>query len=127
MMSGHDMHHCATMSKTGCGMDMGSCDMSLCKTMTKDECAAHCDSVGCSDEQKAACLSMYGADGKFDEAKCKEMCSSKGNPCMEGCTKGCKTAEECAGSCGDACVKSHETSPKGACCKEEKSNGECKH
>ncbi|MDZ4669082.1 MAG: sodium-translocating pyrophosphatase [bacterium] len=128
MMVGHDMHHCASMSSAGCGMVMGSCDMSLCKTMTKDQCAAHCDSMGCNAEQKAACLSMYGEDGKFDEAKCKEMCSSKSNPCMEGCTKGCKTAEECATSCGDACVKSHETSPKGACCNDgDKSKGECKH
>jgi K(+)-stimulated pyrophosphate-energized sodium pump len=129
-MSGmHDMNHCAQMSDMGCGMDMGACDMSLCKTMTKEECAAHCDSMGCSAEDKAACLSMYGEDGKFDEAKCKEMCKTKAHgTCIEGCTKGCKTAEECTASCGESCVKSHDAAPKkGACCEEGKSKEECKH
>lgn len=128
MMMGMDHHmQCADMGD--CGMDMGKCDMSLCKTMTKDECAAHCDSVGCSAEEKEACMAMYGADGKFDEAKCKEMCKGKmAGSCMEGCDKGCKTAEECKTTCGDACVKSHQTTEKkGACCDEEKSKSECKH
>jgi hypothetical protein len=126
-MNGHEMH-CADMGGHGCGMDMGKCDMSLCKTMSKEECAAHCDSVGCSAEEKEACMSMYGADGKFDEAKCKEMCKGKMNStCMEACDKGCKTAEECTKSCGEACVKSH-AEPKGKCCEEgESEKGACKH
>jgi hypothetical protein len=97
--------------------------------MTKEECAAHCDSMGCSAEDKAACLSMYGEDGKFDEAKCKEMCKTKAHgTCIEGCTKGCKTAEECTASCGESCVKSHgAATEKGACCKEGESKEECKH
>jgi K(+)-stimulated pyrophosphate-energized sodium pump len=60
-----------------CAMDsveMNHCDMEKCMTMTKEECAAYCDSMQCSPEQKAMCQSMYGADGKFDMAKCKEMC-----------------------------------------------------
>ena len=44
---------------------VGKCDMSKCATMTKDECAKMCDSLGCSAEEKEICLSHYGADGKF--------------------------------------------------------------
>jgi K(+)-stimulated pyrophosphate-energized sodium pump len=36
------------------------CDMSKCMTMTKEQCAAYCDSMGCSPEQKAMCLSQAG-------------------------------------------------------------------
>jgi K(+)-stimulated pyrophosphate-energized sodium pump len=71
---------------SACGDDMSkTCDWSMCKTMTKEACAAYCDSTGCSAEEKAACLSLYGADGKFDEAKCKEMCKTenKDNCCSE--------------------------------------------
>jgi K(+)-stimulated pyrophosphate-energized sodium pump len=51
--------------------------------MTKDECAAMCDSLKCSPEQKQACLSHYGADGKFVAPKeCKE---GEGKSC---CAKG---------------------------------------
>lgn len=112
LQHGEKMACCAEMSE--CDMDMGKCDMDRCKTMTKEECAAYCDSVGCDAEQKAACLSMYGADGKFDEAKCKEMCSKKMGADMENCDKGCKTAEECEKSCDDKCVASHKEG-KGCC------------
>ncbi|OYU84945.1 MAG: sodium-translocating pyrophosphatase [Flavobacterium sp. BFFFF2] len=44
---------------------MGKCDMSKCATMTKDECAKMCDSLGCTAEQKEACLSRYDENGKF--------------------------------------------------------------
>jgi K(+)-stimulated pyrophosphate-energized sodium pump len=44
---------------------VGKCDMSKCATMTKDECAKMCDSLGCSAEEKEMCLSHYDADGKF--------------------------------------------------------------
>jgi K(+)-stimulated pyrophosphate-energized sodium pump len=80
-------------SHGNCGDDMNTCDWSMCKTMTKEECAAYCDSVGCSAEEKATCMSLYGADGKFDEAKCKEMCSKdKNSSCCaeEGAEKDCK-------------------------------------
>ena len=80
-------------SHGNCGDDMNTCDWSMCKTMTKEECAAYCDSVGCSAEEKATCMSLYGADGKFDEAKCKEMCSKdKSSSCCaeEGAEKDCK-------------------------------------
>jgi K(+)-stimulated pyrophosphate-energized sodium pump len=117
-----DMNHGAM----GCDEMMGKCDIERCKTMTKDECAALCDSLGCDAKQKEACLSMYGADGKFDEAKCKEMCGDKMDKgsCMENCDKGCKTAEECEKSCGDKCVASHKADKE--CCTTGKSN-HCDH
>lgn len=118
------------MDNASCDMKMGNCDLSKCKTMTKEECAAYCDEMKCTPEQKEKCLNMYGADGKFDEAKCKEMCSAemKGK-CMDGCTKGCEDDEACKKSCDDKCVASHKSSAKkGACCADgEKDKAECKH
>jgi K(+)-stimulated pyrophosphate-energized sodium pump len=81
-MDSVDMNHC--------GM-MGNCDMEKCMTMTKEECAAYCDSMQCSPEQKAMCQSMYGADGKFDMAKCKEMCKESAGKEKKAC---CAEGEE---------------------------------
>ena len=57
-----------------CTENMGKCDMTKCATMTKDECAKMCDSLGCSAAEKEMCMSHYGADGKFiaskEEAEC---------------------------------------------------------
>ena len=114
MMHGEKMECCAPATEEGCEMMMGKCDMSKCMEMTKDECAAYCDSVGCTPAEKEKCLSMYGADGKFDEAKCKEMCKEKAGACMENCDKGCKTAEECEKKCDDKCVAAHNEGK--ACC-----------
>jgi K(+)-stimulated pyrophosphate-energized sodium pump len=44
---------------------VGKCDMSKCATMTKDACAKMCDSLGCSAEEKAICMSHYDANGNF--------------------------------------------------------------
>jgi hypothetical protein len=54
--------------------------------------------VGCSAEEKEMCMSMYGADGKFDMKKCKEMCKSKMT---------------------EACEGGHDMKGKKACCAEE--------
>lgn len=68
---GHGKEHCMEMKKAGCcdkdmaHQGMGKCDMSKCATMTKEECAKMCDSMGCSKEEKEACMKHYGADGKF--------------------------------------------------------------
>ncbi|MFM2017321.1 MAG: hypothetical protein RL007_977, partial [Bacteroidota bacterium] len=92
-------------------MDMSKCDMSKCMNMTKEQCAAYCDSVGCTPEQKAMCVSHAGMNdkgccaGKTDSAACKH--DDKNSSCMEGCTHGCKTKEECAKSCGDKCASHH--------------------
>ncbi len=120
LMNGEKMECCAvdSMDMDHCGM-MGNCDMSKCMNMTKEECAVYCDSMKCTPEQKAMCQSMYGADGKFDMAKCKAMCE-KESGCMEGCDKGCKTEEECMKSCDKACVAAHKEGK--ACCNEGEDN-----
>ncbi len=126
MMHGEKMECHANMDAScdmnyeSCDMKMGNCELSKCKTMTKEECAAYCDEMKCTPEQKEKCLSMYGADGKFDEAKCKEMCSAEmKGACMEGCTKGCEDDEACEKSCDDKCVESHKSSAKKDCCDKE--------
>ena len=118
LMNGQKMECCAmdSMDMDHCKM-MGNCEMSKCMTMTKEECAAYCDSMKCTPEQKTMCQSMYGADGKFDMAKCKAMCE-KESACMEGCDKGCKTEEECMKSCDKACVAAHKEGK--ACCDDDK-------
>jgi K(+)-stimulated pyrophosphate-energized sodium pump len=73
------------------GKDM-KCDMSDCSKMTKQECAAVCDSVGCSQEEKDLCLSHYDQDGKFvgcNKNCCEgnKKCTHKGK-CVAGCKKG---------------------------------------
>ncbi len=120
LMNGEKIECCAmdSMDMDHCGM-MGNCDMSKCMNMTKEECAVYCDSMKCTPEQKAMCQSMYGADGKFDMAKCKAMCE-KESGCMEGCDKGCKTEEVCMKSCDKACVAAHKEGK--ACCNEGEDN-----
>jgi len=75
---------CKDKSKNAChGSEMKmKCDMSKCATMTKDQCAKMCDSLGCSKEEKEMCMKHYGADGKWiggDANHCKtdkkECCS----------------------------------------------------
>lgn len=95
MMHGEKMECCAPGAK----MDMGKCDMQHCMTLTEGQCAAYCDSMQCSPEQKAACLDMLKAHKGMS---------------MENCDKGCKTAEECEKSCDDKCVASHKEG-KGCC------------
>lgn len=41
------------------GMEM-KCDMDKCTLMTQEQCAAYCDSLGCTPEQKAMCMSHAG-------------------------------------------------------------------
>jgi len=55
--------------------------------MSKAECAKMCDESGCDAAQKAYCMSMFGADGKFIGAKCDM------NKCMK------MSKEECAKYC----------------------------
>jgi K(+)-stimulated pyrophosphate-energized sodium pump len=52
--------------------------------MTSEECAKMCDEKGCSPEEKKACLSNYGEDGKWignQTGKCessnKDCCKKK--------------------------------------------------
>ena len=55
---------CTIEMKSSCSEDMGKCDM--------DKCAAMCNSLKCSPEQKEKCLSHYDANGKFVAPACKE-------------------------------------------------------
>ncbi len=57
--------------------EMGKCDMTKCATMTKDECAKMCDSLGCSAEEKEICMSHYDANGKFIEKEGEKSCCAK--------------------------------------------------
>ena len=56
---------------------MGKCDMSKCATMTKEQCAAMCVSMGCNPTEKAGCMGMYDADGKFIGKGEKDCCKDK--------------------------------------------------
>jgi len=72
---------CTMEMKMEC-KDMGKCDMSKCKDMTKEECAAMCDSLKCTPKQKAACLSYYDANRKFVSQK-----EGKGDMKKDCCAK----------------------------------------
>ena len=56
---------------------MGKCDMSKCATMTKDECAAMCDEMGCSPEDTAMCMAQYDENGKYISKSEKACCAKK--------------------------------------------------
>lgn len=67
------------------------CDMSKMSEMTKDECAAYCESQGCSEACTKACLSHYDEDGNFIEGK--KASHHKEHKCEAGkCAEG-----KCAG------------------------------
>ena len=109
--------------------DGGSkCDMTKCASMSKEQCAAMCDSVGCTADEKAYCMSMYGADGKFVGPKCDM--SKCMNMSKEACAKycdsvGCSEEEKamCVKHAGageaKACCKGHEEVAPKACCKDK--------
>ncbi|HET6990445.1 MAG TPA: sodium/proton-translocating pyrophosphatase, partial [Bacteroidia bacterium] len=81
------------------GMTM-KCDMKKCMSMTPEQCAHYCDSMGCSAEEKEMCLKHVGM--KCDSSSCH------GSSCMPGCDKGCSSKEECQKNCGDKCAASHD-------------------
>jgi K(+)-stimulated pyrophosphate-energized sodium pump len=69
---------------------IGKCDMTKCATMSKDECAKMCDSLGCSAEEKAMCMSHFGTDGKFIGGEMKACCKDK-----KMCDKKCEDKASC--------------------------------
>lgn len=107
--------HEAKAGMACCGTEQaeGKCDMDACANMTKEECAAMCDSLGCSEEEKAMCLKH-----------------AKGGQCMEGCSHGCTSGKDCLEKCGDNCASMHRDEAKHACmegCSHGcKSDAECK-
>ncbi len=85
------------------------CDMSKCATMTKEECAAMCDKMGCSPEEKAECMKLAGTGGAAccqDKASCDHHVATA-STCMDGCGKGCKDKAECEKNCGAECAAHH--------------------
>jgi K(+)-stimulated pyrophosphate-energized sodium pump len=111
MLCKDHMEQCADMGGAKAGScAMGKCDMDRVMHMSKEECAAYCDSMGCTPDQKAACLKH-----------------TAGGSCMEGCSHGCKTKEECMQSCGEKCADKHEEQAAGCghegmkkdCCKKK--------
>ncbi|MFI0491854.1 sodium/proton-translocating pyrophosphatase, partial [Flavobacterium sp.] len=71
---------CPMMGKDA--MPMGKCDMSKCATMTKDQCAAMCDSLKCDPAEKEMCMSHYDANGKFIATEGKKECCAKKTSCF---------------------------------------------
>ena len=116
-MLGHQMNggHGALKEKMECCVpgdkkEMKCVDMSKCADMTQEECAAMCDSLGCSEEEKAMCLKH-----------------AKGGSCMEGCSQGCKSKDECAEKCGDKCAKMHDSKTVSDVQEEKHEHGEEHH
>jgi K(+)-stimulated pyrophosphate-energized sodium pump len=93
-MEMHDGHH---------GMKHTKCDVSVCATMSKDQCAKMCDSMGCDSTQRAYCMSLYNDKGEFV------------GPCMSSCGKKCSNKEECLKNCSVACADKHFGAAS-ACC-----------
>jgi K(+)-stimulated pyrophosphate-energized sodium pump len=70
-----EMKHIIIKMHTDGDAKMGQCDMTKCATMTKDECAKMCDSLGCSAEEKAMCIAQSDANGNniAKEEKAKKL------------------------------------------------------
>jgi K(+)-stimulated pyrophosphate-energized sodium pump len=81
----------------------GKCDMSKCATMSMEECAQMCDSMGCDSMERAYCMSMYNDKGDYVGS------------CMSSCGKKCTSKEECMKNCGATCAAKHMGAGK-ACC-----------
>ncbi|MDC0302101.1 sodium-translocating pyrophosphatase [bacterium] len=53
----------------GCKAKANKCDMSKCSGMTKADCAKMCDEMGCSDDERAICMSHYDEEDNRKEDK----------------------------------------------------------
>jgi K(+)-stimulated pyrophosphate-energized sodium pump len=108
MVNGAKTECCTEM---GAGMNMGSCDMDKCMNMSQEECAAYCDSMQCTPEQKEICLKhAKGGNCKMEGANCKKdsgKCAMEEKACMEGCEHKCDSKESCEKSCGEKCAAHH--------------------
>jgi K(+)-stimulated pyrophosphate-energized sodium pump len=102
MKAGHgDMKACGPHME---GKNMiGKCDMNECAKMSKDECAAMCDSLKCSPEEKAMCMAHYDANGKFMGAA--NECTKKASCCAD--KSECKDKSKCKdkSNCKETCKK----------------------
>ncbi|MCE2681357.1 MAG: sodium-translocating pyrophosphatase [Cryomorphaceae bacterium] len=80
---------------------IGKCDIRKCAKMTKDECAAMCDSLKCTPEEKAMCMAHYDENGKFMGGN---ECTKKSNCCSNNAE--CKDKSSCKGA-NKSCKKGH--------------------
>ena len=82
---------------------IGKCDMNECAKMSKDECAAMCDSLKCSAEEKAMCMAHYDSNGKFMGAA--NECTKKASCCAD--KSECKDKSKCKdkSNCKETCKK----------------------
>ena len=107
-----DMHGCKDMSAChgkmeACGPHMkgeymiGKCDMRECAKLSKDECAAMCDSLKCTPEEKKMCLAHYDENGKFmggaGHCEKKDACCADKKECKD--PSKCKDKKDCKGAC----------------------------
>ena len=107
-----DMHGCKDMSAChgkmeACGPHMkgeymiGKCDMRECAKLSKDECAAMCDSLKCTPEEKEMCLAHYDENGKFmggaGHCEKKDACCADKKECKD--PSKCKDKKDCKGAC----------------------------
>ncbi len=97
-----EMHACG--HHKGMNAKNSKCDISVCATMNKEQCAKMCDSLGCDSAEKAHCMSLYNDKGEFV------------GECMSSCGKKCISKEECMKNCGETCAAKH-AGTKGDCCK----------
>ncbi len=96
---------CEAMTTEHC-KEMSKCDMSKCATMTKEQCAAMCDSMGCDSAEKAMCMAHYDANGKWIGGDSKDCCQGKSKK-HEGCSGEavCEEDNDVPCSKGDECCK----------------------
>jgi hypothetical protein len=95
MMHGQKTECCSEM-KSMHHMDMGKCDMEKCMSMTEEECAAYCDSMQCTPEQKEACLEM------------RKHCSKMKSECSHEGKVGCGEHHESSEAKKDCCQPGHK-------------------
>lgn len=80
------------MNSECCKMKMETkCDMDKCMHMSKEQCAAYCDSMKCSPEEKAMCMEHAGMGGSCCKDKMGMKCDM--DKCMH------MTKEQCAAYC----------------------------
>jgi K(+)-stimulated pyrophosphate-energized sodium pump len=96
--------NCHAQTEMCAGMDsvdMGNCDLSKCMSMTPEACAAYCDSMKCTPEQKAACIKMIEAHKGIDMSECsgsseacKDMANCKDKASCSAKTEASETAND---------------------------------
>jgi K(+)-stimulated pyrophosphate-energized sodium pump len=85
MVNGAKTECCAGMDSK---MDMGNCDMQKCMNMTQEECAAYCDSMMCTIEQKELCKKhAIGGECHKEAANTEDHKCGDNDECKSKCKK----------------------------------------